>query len=134
MRRLSVTARSAHRGRPQGDRLAAAADLDPDKAREVLQSDAYADQVRRSTIAARRIGVNGVPACLVDDKVLIPGAQPHEIFDEVLGDGLLAPRRRGGHSLEAAPPPAGSAPTVDASGMALGEGFPLCCRPDRARS
>lgn len=65
--------------------IAAAVGLDADKAREVLASGGYANQVRQSTAAAQRAGVNGVPAWLVDQKVLIPGAQPHEIFDEVLG-------------------------------------------------
>ena len=65
--------------------IAAAAGLDPDKAREVVESDAYAEEIRRSTVAAHRLGVTGVPAWLVDERGLIPGAQPHEVFDEVLG-------------------------------------------------
>ncbi|MDQ3896687.1 MAG: DsbA family protein [Actinomycetota bacterium] len=64
--------------------IARAAGLGADKAREVLASDAFEDHVRRSTTAAHRLGVNGVPAWLVDEKVLVPGAQPHEVFDEVL--------------------------------------------------
>jgi predicted DsbA family dithiol-disulfide isomerase len=65
--------------------IATAAGLDPQKAREVLESDAYADQVRQSTAAAQGVGVTGVPAWVVDRKVLVPGAQPHEVFDGVLG-------------------------------------------------
>jgi predicted DsbA family dithiol-disulfide isomerase len=71
--------------------IAAAAGLDPDKAREVVDSDAYADVVRRSTVTAHRLGVTGVPAWVVDEKVLIPGAQPHPVFDEVLGQLGYAP-------------------------------------------
>ena len=76
-------------GRDIGDldvlvEIAAAAGLDADKAREVLECGAYADRVRESTITAHRLGVSGVPAWVVDDKVLIPGAQPHEVFDQVL--------------------------------------------------
>ena len=66
--------------------IAAAAGLDRDKAGEVLESGAYAHPVRHSTTAAHRLGVNGVPAWLVDDRLLIPGAQPHDVFDEVLGE------------------------------------------------
>jgi predicted DsbA family dithiol-disulfide isomerase len=66
--------------------IAGAAGLDPDKARAALESDAYADQVRVSTRAAARVGVTGVPAWVVDDTVLVPGAQPHEVFDEVMAE------------------------------------------------
>jgi predicted DsbA family dithiol-disulfide isomerase len=65
--------------------IAEAAGLSGEKARETLESDAYAEQVGQSTVAAQRAGVTGVPAWLVDQRVLIPGAQPHEIFDQVLG-------------------------------------------------
>jgi predicted DsbA family dithiol-disulfide isomerase len=30
------------------------------------------------------LGAGGVPAWLVDDRLLVPGAQPHELFDQVL--------------------------------------------------
>jgi predicted DsbA family dithiol-disulfide isomerase len=71
--------------------IAAAAGLDPDKARAVLEADTYADQVRESTTAAQRVGVTGVPAWVIDDRVLVPGAQPHEIFDQVLAQLGYAP-------------------------------------------
>jgi predicted DsbA family dithiol-disulfide isomerase len=64
--------------------VAEATGLDGDKAREVLSSDAYGDSVRESTAAAVRLGVNGVPAWVIDEKGLVPGAQPHDIFDRVL--------------------------------------------------
>jgi predicted DsbA family dithiol-disulfide isomerase len=63
--------------------IAQSAGLAPDKAREVIENGAYADHVRESTRAAQRVGVNGVPAWLIDGKVLVPGAQPHEVFDQV---------------------------------------------------
>lgn len=66
--------------------IAQAAGLSAEKAREVLESDAYADQVRGSTAAAHRAGVTGVPAWVIDGKILVPGAQPHEVFDQVLGE------------------------------------------------
>lgn len=64
--------------------IAQAAGLSAEKAREVLEADAYVDQVRASTAAAERAGVTGVPAWVIDRKVLVPGAQPHDIFDQVL--------------------------------------------------
>jgi predicted DsbA family dithiol-disulfide isomerase len=77
-------------GRDIGDvdvlvEFASAAGVDPDKARHVLESDSYAEEVRRSTTTAQRSGVTGVPAWVIDNKVLVPGAQPHEVFDDVLG-------------------------------------------------
>ena len=64
--------------------VAEAAGLDGDKARAVLESGAYEERVRQSTVDAQRLGVTGVPAWLLDDRVLVPGAQPHGIFDRVL--------------------------------------------------
>jgi predicted DsbA family dithiol-disulfide isomerase len=31
-----------------------------------------------------QMGAGGVPAFVVDDRVLIPGAQPHELFEKVM--------------------------------------------------
>jgi predicted DsbA family dithiol-disulfide isomerase len=66
--------------------IAAEVGLDADKAREVLDSDGFVDVVRTSTADAHRLGVSGVPAWVIDDKVLVVGAQPHHLFDEVLAD------------------------------------------------
>lgn len=64
--------------------VAADAGLDPDKAGEVLEQGAFAERVGDSTEAAHRIGVNALPAWLVDGKHLILGAQPHRVFADVL--------------------------------------------------
>lgn len=40
--------------------------------------------VDASTANAQRIGVTGTPAWLIDRKVLVPGAQPREVFDGVI--------------------------------------------------
>jgi predicted DsbA family dithiol-disulfide isomerase len=70
-----------------------AAGLSAEKARETVESDAYAEQVHQSTASAQRVGVTGVPAWLVDEEVLVPGAQPHELFDQVLGRLGYSPLR-----------------------------------------
>ena len=75
--------------------IAQAANVDPDKARAVLESEAYAADVEASTRAAQGLGVNGVPAWVIDDKVLIPGAQPHEVFARVLAQLGYPPREEG---------------------------------------
>ena len=49
---------------------------------EVLASDRHAERVRRSTGEAHAIGVNGVPAFLLDRRFLVLGAQPRETFEQ----------------------------------------------------
>jgi predicted DsbA family dithiol-disulfide isomerase len=59
------------------------AGLDAEEAREVLESDRYADVVAASTEAAVETGAGGVPAWVVDDRLLVPGAQPEDVFERV---------------------------------------------------
>lgn len=56
-------------------------DLPPDDVERVLTGDEYADRVRASTQQALGIGANGVPAWVIDGKMLVPGAQPREVFE-----------------------------------------------------
>jgi predicted DsbA family dithiol-disulfide isomerase len=68
----------------------AAFGLDRDQVVEVATTFPYQQVVEASTAAVFEMGANGVPAFVVDDRVLIPGAQPHELFERVmsrLGDG-----------------------------------------------
>lgn len=62
------------------ERLAVEAGLDRDDVREVLASDAHAEDVRADEAAAARLGVSGVPAFLVDGRFAIGGAQPAEVI------------------------------------------------------
>jgi predicted DsbA family dithiol-disulfide isomerase len=73
------------RGEDIGDadvlrRHAAAVGLDPEEVEEVLAGDRYVDRITASTQEAVSIGVNGVPAFLLDGKLLVLGAQPEEVF------------------------------------------------------
>jgi predicted DsbA family dithiol-disulfide isomerase len=77
------------RGRNLGDHdvlveEAMSAGLVEDEVREVLATDRYAELVQASTAGALDAGASGVPAFAVDDRILIPGAQPEEIFERVL--------------------------------------------------
>jgi predicted DsbA family dithiol-disulfide isomerase len=65
-------------------RLAAEAGLDPEEARGVLTSDAYADAVRADESEALRLEITGVPLFLVDGRLAIPGAQPTEVILQAL--------------------------------------------------
>jgi predicted DsbA family dithiol-disulfide isomerase len=51
----------------------------------VLEGDAYAERVAVSTAQAQSIGINGIPAFLLDDRLLVLGAQPREVFEQAFG-------------------------------------------------
>jgi predicted DsbA family dithiol-disulfide isomerase len=65
----------------------AAAGLDDDAVRAVLAGDRAADDVRRDEAEARALGVNGVPFFVVDRRVAVSGAQPAEVFTQLLEAG-----------------------------------------------
>jgi predicted DsbA family dithiol-disulfide isomerase len=65
-------------------RLAAEAGLDADEARAALEGDAYADAVRADERRARMLGINGVPFFVVEERYGVSGAQPAELFLQVL--------------------------------------------------
>ena len=55
----------------------------------VLASDRYADVVVGSTAEAHAIGIDGIPAFLLDRRLLVLGAHPRDIFErafEQLGE------------------------------------------------
>ncbi|GAB2963896.1 DsbA family oxidoreductase [Hymenobacter coalescens] len=58
--------------------------LKADDVRQTLASDAYAQEVRVDEYHARQIGVGGVPYFVFQDKYAVSGAQPAELFQEVL--------------------------------------------------
>ena len=61
--------------------LAVEAGLDAEEVADVLRSDEYADRVRASTGEAQALGITGIPAFVLDDRLLILGAQPREVFE-----------------------------------------------------
>ena len=65
-------------------RLAAEAGLDADDADEVLAAGRYADEVAADLEAAADRELTGVPAFVVEDRLLIPGAQEVETFERLL--------------------------------------------------
>lgn len=64
--------------------LAAAVGLDADAAREVLQSGRYADEVRAAEARWQQAGIHAVPAIVIDQRHLIEGGQPVEVFEQAL--------------------------------------------------
>jgi predicted DsbA family dithiol-disulfide isomerase len=72
-------------GEPIGDpetlvRLMEEIGIDADEAREVLESDAYADAVREDEALAHRIGIQGVPFFVINRRYGISGAHPAEVL------------------------------------------------------
>jgi len=65
-------------------RLAAEIGLDAEEARHALLASTYANEVRRDEYEAQQIQVRGVPFFVFDDKYAVSGAQPSEVFAEVL--------------------------------------------------
>jgi predicted DsbA family dithiol-disulfide isomerase len=58
--------------------------LDQVRAEQVLAGDAYAADVEADIRWASALGATGVPFFVLDDRYGIPGAQPTEVFREVL--------------------------------------------------
>ena len=65
-------------------RVAGEAGLDADRAREVLASDTYADEVRERARFYLDQGIHSVPAVIINDRHLISGGQPPEVFEQAL--------------------------------------------------
>ena len=63
---------------------ATAAGLDADAARAVLASDAHAAEVREAEGFYQQQGISSVPAIIINDRHLISGGQPVEVFERAL--------------------------------------------------
>jgi predicted DsbA family dithiol-disulfide isomerase len=76
-------------GRSMGDHavlreVAVVTGLPADRVDAVLGSDEYSDRVRDDIDQARAYGIGGVPFFVVDQKYGVSGAQPTELFAELL--------------------------------------------------
>lgn len=64
--------------------LATAAGLPSEQARELLDSDRYAAEVRDAERQVQAQGISSVPAIIVNQRHLIQGGQPVEVFEQAL--------------------------------------------------
>ena len=76
-------------GRSPGDhdvlaQAAAEAGLDAARARQILAGDEFAGEVREREQFYQGQGINAVPAVIVNDRHLIQGGQPPEVFEQAL--------------------------------------------------
>jgi predicted DsbA family dithiol-disulfide isomerase len=71
--------------------LAAQVGLPVERAREVLERNEFADEVREAERFWHGAGINSVPAVVINRQHLISGGQPSEVFEQALrqiaGDG-----------------------------------------------
>ena len=65
-------------------RLAVEAGLDAERARQILASDEFADEVRAQEQFFQSRGIHSVPATIVNGQHLISGGQPPEAFEQAL--------------------------------------------------
>ena len=65
-------------------RLAVKVGLDAARAQAILASDTYAKEVREREDFYREHGIDSVPAIIINDRHLIQGGQPTEVFEKAL--------------------------------------------------
>ena len=65
-------------------RLSTESGLDPVRARAILAGDEYAAETRQRERMYTDAGIHSVPAIIIDDKHLISGGQPVEVFERAL--------------------------------------------------
>jgi predicted DsbA family dithiol-disulfide isomerase len=66
------------------ERIAADAGLDAERARRILKSDEFAAEVRQQEQRYLDSGIHSVPAVIIDNRHLISGGQPVEVFEQAL--------------------------------------------------
>ena len=64
--------------------VAASVGLDRAEAEAILRSDRYAREVRDAEQHFQSLGIHAVPSVIVNDRHLIQGGQPPEVFEQAL--------------------------------------------------
>ena len=96
--KLKVALFHAHQGRAERVddpavllRAVAEAGLSESDAQAVLSSQAHADEVRALEHNVQQAGIQSVPAIIVNERYLISGGQPVEVFEQSLREIAAAP-------------------------------------------
>jgi predicted DsbA family dithiol-disulfide isomerase len=66
--------------------LAVGAGLDRAEVQDVMSGDAYLDRIVASTAQAQALGITGIPAFLLNRRVLVLGAQSRSVFEQALAE------------------------------------------------
>ncbi|MSQ11304.1 MAG: DsbA family oxidoreductase [Dehalococcoidia bacterium] len=72
--------------------LADEAGLDREALRQALQQGTYREVLERKLGEARKTGANGVPAFVFNDRYLVTGTHPYEVFRNFIAERLLKER------------------------------------------
>ena len=72
------------------ERVAGSVGLDPARARAILASDEYSDAVRAQERYYTERGIRGVPAVIFNERSLVSGGQPVEVFEQALRASVAA--------------------------------------------
>jgi predicted DsbA family dithiol-disulfide isomerase len=70
------------------------AGLNPGRARQVLEGNEFAEDVREEEQRYQALGIHSVPSIIINDQYLIQGAQPPESFSSVLHQLLVQADQR----------------------------------------
>lgn len=65
-------------------RVAGEIGLDPERVGEILAGDVYSSEVRERERFYNSAGIHSVPAVIINDRHLISGGQPVEVFEQAL--------------------------------------------------
>jgi predicted DsbA family dithiol-disulfide isomerase len=79
--------------------LAVEVGLDPKRVASYLASDEGLAETKAEIAAARDLGITAVPTFVIDDRYAVQGAQPPEIFLQVLEQSRRASNRTAGRDL-----------------------------------
>ena len=66
-----------------------AAELGLEAADASISGDLHAEQIARGTAQANAIGINAIPAFLLDRRLIVMGAQPDEVFERAFAQLAL---------------------------------------------
>ena len=70
--------------------VVAAVGLDVNRAAQILDSDEYAQPVRHAQAQYQQLGISAVPAFIINQRHLISGGQPPEVFEQALRELSLS--------------------------------------------
>lgn len=66
--------------------IGAAAEMNPDMVKRLLESESDLEDIKARDAHARERGVTGVPCFIVANQHALPGAQPPDLWERVLGE------------------------------------------------
>ncbi|MEM6596089.1 MAG: DsbA family oxidoreductase [Pseudomonadota bacterium] len=66
--------------------IGAAAEMNPDMVKRLLESESDLEDIKARNAHARERGVTGVPCFIVANQHALPGAQPPDLWERVLGE------------------------------------------------